>query len=196
MAGNGLPVGDRVAAGLATRMAGEGNCGTPGFPTVVDLSEGGQGLIPHPLAPGASLTAKLPGYLAAHPDVTTVAIEIGMNDLWNPAATVAAFAAAYTALIAAARAQVPGLRVIVCTVTPLGAAHPQVAARDPLRRQYNSWLLSASCPADAVARWDEQVDCWPRIGRLDPAYDSGDHMHPNAYGALRLFRAIPLDQVR
>jgi lysophospholipase L1-like esterase len=55
----------------------------------------------------------------------------------------------------------------------------------------NRWIRT-SREFDAVIDFDAAVRDPANPERLLPAYDSGDHLHPNDTGAAALARAVPL----
>ncbi|EFL03484.1 predicted protein [Streptomyces sp. SPB78] len=49
---------------------------------------------------------------------------------------------------------------------------------------------------DAVVDFDRVIRDPGRAGRLLPAYDSGDHLHPSAEALARMADAVDLDALR
>ncbi|MDR3508347.1 MAG: SGNH/GDSL hydrolase family protein [Caulobacteraceae bacterium] len=100
---------------------------------------------------------------------------------------------AYQGLIRRAHAR--GLRVIGVTLAPCGPnpespgyASPRNAA---LRQAVNQWIRTSGA-FDAVIDADAALRDPADPGRLRPAYDSGDHLHPNQAGYEALAQAVDL----
>lgn len=124
----------------------------------------------------------------------------GINDIGLPAAlglpaeevTAAQITDAYIALTAQAHAR--GIKVVVGTLTPAGgAAAPSYgsADADAKRQVVNQWIR-ASAAFDAVVDFDLALRDPAQPSRLLPAYDSGDHIHPNDAGYLAMANAVNL----
>lgn len=90
-----------------------------------------------------------------------------------------------------ARARTRGLQVIGATLLPF-EGHPYfTTARDAVRQRANAWIRTAGA-WDAVVDFDAALRDPGRPTRLLPAYDGGDHLHPNDAGYEAMARAIPL----
>ena len=63
--------------------------------------------------------------------------------------------------------------------------------KEAVRQKVNAWY-SAAVEFDGVIDFDEAVRDPSRPARLLPAYDSGDHVHPNDAGYIATGNAIPL----
>lgn len=64
-------------------------------------------------------------------------------------------------------------------------------ARETARQQVNSWIRTSGT-FDAVLDFDAAIRDPAQPGRLLPAYDGGDHLHPNDAGFDAIARSIPL----
>jgi lysophospholipase L1-like esterase len=90
-----------------------------------------------------------------------------------------------------AEAHAANLRIFGATILPFAGARYWTAAGERKREAVNRWILTSGAfdgvidTAGAVA---DPVD--PE--RLNPAYDSGDHLHPNDAGYRAIANAIPL----
>jgi lysophospholipase L1-like esterase len=118
---------------------------------------------------------------------------IGINDiLYSPASNpipADALQAGWLQLIARARTR--GMQVIGATLPPY-EGHPYfTTARDAVRQQANAWIRTSGA-WDAVADFDAVLRDPSRPTRLLPAYDGGDHLHPNDSGYEAMARSIPL----
>jgi lysophospholipase L1-like esterase len=88
-----------------------------------------------------------------------------------------------------ARAKRAGLRVLVATVPP-AALIPTVDR--PNQLAVNSWILTHTA-RDDVVNLATTLDDPSNPGELNPAYDSGDHVHPNALGDRAIGDSVSLD---
>jgi lysophospholipase L1-like esterase len=118
---------------------------------------------------------------------------IGINDIvYSPSAnTIPAedLAAGYQQLIA--RARMRGLRAIGATLTPFEGHVYYTPAREAVRQRVNDWIRNAGA-WDAVADFDLALRDPAQPTRLNPAYDGGDHLHPNDAGYHTMAHAVPL----
>jgi lysophospholipase L1-like esterase len=119
---------------------------------------------------------------------------IGINDIvYSPSAnTISAdeLAAGYQQLIA--RANLAGLRAIGATLTPFGGQAYYTPAREAARQQINAWIRGSGA-WDGVVDFDLALRDPAQTNRLNPAYDSGDHLHPNDAGYQAMAQAVPLN---
>ena len=139
------------------------------------------------------------------PGVRTVILEEGSNDIWDsrnipacgvtPAVTAQQLIHGYQALIRAAHAR--GIRVVGATILPFKASYEQpadFAQAEAIRQAVNHWILTSG-QYDAVVDFAAVVADPADPQQLNPAYDSGDHLHPNDAGYRALADAIPLRQL-
>jgi lysophospholipase L1-like esterase len=92
-----------------------------------------------------------------------------------------------------ARAHAKGVRIFGATITPNGGYDwPFHSATGEQKRQaVNAWIRSDD-GFDAIVDFDRIVRDPVRPDRLLPAFDSGDHMHPNDAGYKAMAAAIDL----
>lgn len=83
------------------------------------------------------------------------------------------------------------MRVIAGTVLPDGSHIGYSAARERLRRRVNAWIR-ATHAVDGVIDWDRVMRDPRHPARLNPAYDSGDGLHPNNRGYRVMGVAVSL----
>jgi lysophospholipase L1-like esterase len=118
---------------------------------------------------------------------------IGINDIvYSPSSnTISAdeLIAGYLQLIA--RARLRGLRAIGATITPFEGQAYYTPAREAARQRANDWIRNGGA-WDAVVDFDQVLRDPAQPGRLNPAYDSGDHLHPNDAGYQLMAQAVPL----
>lgn len=130
-----------------------------------------------------------------------VLLHLGTNDLGLPG-TLAdpAEAANAVALIQgqrqlAARMREQGLRVVASTLAPFArttlAKGYHTPAKEKVRVAVNEWLRAHASEFDGLLDFDRVLRDPAHPDRLRPAYDSGDHLHPNDAGYAALARAFP-----
>jgi lysophospholipase L1-like esterase len=132
-------------------------------------------------------------------------VQIGTDDIGHPGTgtipvseTVTAqdLIDGYRQLIARAREK--AITVYGATLTPFeGASVPgySTPAKEAVRDAVNNWIRSSD-EFDGVIDFDRAVRDPAHPARLLPAYDSGDHLHPNELGMQAMADAIALDLFR
>ena len=93
------------------------------------------------------------------------------------------------------RAHAAGLRVVGGTLTAPAGSGYGMPSKQAERQIVNDWLRQfAGQPGgfDAVIDFDAAVRDPAQPERLRPAYDSGDHMHPNDAGYRAMAEAIDI----
>ena len=93
-----------------------------------------------------------------------------------------------------ARAHARGIKVIGATLLPRGGTEfpaPPTPAANAKRDAVNAWIRNSGA-FDAVVDWDKTMGDPSRPDHLSPAYDSGDHLHPNDAGYRAMAEAIDL----
>jgi lysophospholipase L1-like esterase len=137
------------------------------------------------------------------PNAAAVVILIGINDLGHAGGpetpeyvSVQQMTDALSQM--AVRAHDRGLRVYAATLTPFkGTVFENYYSdeKEERRMAINAWIRQA--PAfDGVFDFDKALEDPERPGWLLPAYDLGDHLHPNAAGAAAMAASIPLDTLK
>jgi lysophospholipase L1-like esterase len=95
------------------------------------------------------------------------------------------------------RLHAAGLRVLLGTLTPFGASRAAgLRAAEASRLQVNRWIRAGGGGADGTADFDAAVRDAADPTRLDPRYDSGDHLHPGAAGRRAMAGAVDLGALR
>ena len=89
------------------------------------------------------------------------------------------------------RAHASGIKVFVATMTPFAGSVYYDSSKDQVRQAANNWIRSSGEP-DAVIDFDRVLRDPGAPGRLLPAYDSGDHLHPNNTGYQVMGNTVPL----
>ena len=66
------------------------------------------------------------------------------------------------------------------------------AEKEQVRQEVNAWIRSSK-EFDAVIDFDRVLRDPAHPARVLPAYDSGDHLHPNDAGMQAMADAVPLE---
>ena len=150
---------------------------------------------------GPSALVRLDRDVLAQPGVRFLIVLLGINDIGHPGSAAPAneevsaeqITAGYRQFIERARAK--GIRVFAGTLLPFedttiaGFYSPEKEAK---RQAVNAWIRTSGA-FDGVIDFDKAVRDPARAARMLPAYDSGDHLHPNDAGMAAMANAIPLD---
>lgn len=154
---------------------------------------------------GKATLARFDRDVLAQPGVEYMIVLIGINDIGHPGTgtipaseepTLNDMIAGYRQLIA--RAHEKGITVFGGTLTPFegtifpGYYSPQ---KEALRQAVNQWIRSSG-EFDAVIDFEAAVRDPARPTRMLPAFDAGDHLHPNDAGMQAMANAIPLEIFR
>jgi len=128
-----------------------------------------------------------------------VIVWIGLNDLAGPGGIFPASETASVEDVASGlrqlvgRAHEHGLKIIGCTISPMGGNTrlkgfdtPQHEAQ---RVALNQWIRTSGV-FDGVIDADRVLRDPNQPTRLLPAYDTGDHLHPNKAGGAAVAKAI------
>jgi lysophospholipase L1-like esterase len=154
---------------------------------------------------GRAALARFERDVLATAGVRHLVVFIGINDIGYPgtgavpipeAATPDGLIAGYRQLID--RAHEKGIAVYGATLTPFeGTRLPGyfTARKERVRQAVNHWIRSGG-KFDGVIDFDRALRDPRRPSRLLPAYDSGDHLHPNDAGMQAMAEAIPLQLFR
>jgi lysophospholipase L1-like esterase len=147
---------------------------------------------------GRSALGRFDRDVLAQPGARHVVVLLGVNDLGHPGTT-APVAETVTAeeIIAAhrqliTRAHAAGLSIHGGTILPfkgdtLGFYSP---ANEAKRQAVNRWIRTSG-EYDTVIDFDAALRDRSDPQRLDAAYDSGDHLHPNDAGMAAMAAAVP-----
>ncbi|MFC4929752.1 SGNH/GDSL hydrolase family protein [Massilia sp. GCM10023247] len=202
---------DLLALRLQTTRDQAGNTGLRALNSrlgVVNRGIGGNRLLRDPGTQplfGRAALARFDRDVLATAGVRYLIVLIGINDIGHPGSGSAPASEAVTAqdLIAGyrqliARAHAKGIPVYGATLTPFeGTVFPgyYTPQKETVREAVNNWIRSSD-EFDAVIDFDRAVRDPAHPTRMLPAYDSGDHLHPNDLGMQAMANAIPLELFR
>ena len=142
------------------------------------------------------------------PGVTSCIVQVGLNDIGlagtvldpeNPVPAATVLINAYRQLLQMAREQ--GIRMTGVTLVPLrgtgeyGIEHFYQPEKEVVRQEVNHWMRTSG-EFDAVIDSDLLVRDPKCIQQLSAQYDSGDHLHLNHEGHLRVAQSVPLAVIR
>lgn len=128
---------------------------------------------------GIDALARLDSDVLSQSGVVTAIVLLGINDIqekphqYDPARIEQGLAQIVT------QAHVRGLRVMGCTLTPYQGWFAYEAAGEATRLAVNEFIRRSGT-FDGIADFDAALRDPQDVHRLLPAYDSGDHLHPNA----------------
>jgi lysophospholipase L1-like esterase len=160
-------------------------------PGVVDEGIAGNRVLNDSVCFGVDLLSRLDRDVFSQPDVRTVVLLEGINDLGfsqepnsgctapNTEVSVAQLIAAYRQVIDRAHAR--GIRIYGGTLMPAQGFEYWNAAAEQKRRQVNAWIRGAHA-FDGVIDFAAVMSYPGHPELIDPKYDSGDHLHPNDGG--------------
>ncbi len=149
---------------------------------------------------GPNALARYSRDILSQPGLEYVIVLEGINDIGQPgsfqpasqAVSAEDIIAAHRQLIA--RAHEKGVRIIGATLTPFeGTIFPgYFTPEGEAKRQLVNNFIRTSGEYDGVIDFDAAVRDPARPGRMLPAYDSGDHLHPGDAGYQAMANAIDL----
>jgi lysophospholipase L1-like esterase len=129
------------------------------------------------------------------PGVRDVILMEGINDIGNNAGpngtplTAQDLIDGYRGLIAQAHAA--GVRIIGATMLPDSGNGYYSASAEAIRQAANNWIRTSGA-FDGVVDFDKVMQDPSNPVAMNPAYDSGDHLHPNAAGMRAMANSIDL----
>ncbi len=138
---------------------------------------------------GASAQARFLADTAGLSGARYVILLEGINDIGYTLTPAGAIIAGYEHLIAAAHAA--GLKIFGATLTPFQGSVYYSAAGDADREAVDRWIRTSGA-FDGVIDFDQALRDPADPLRLRPAYDSGDHLHPDDAGYQAMADAISL----
>jgi lysophospholipase L1-like esterase len=193
-------LGERLQADAATRHLGVVSVAISGNRMLHNSASPTGAAAPNPQW-GQSLLTRFDRDVRGQAGVAHVIVFIGLNDIAGPggfyppseAVTVEELIAGYRQLIA--RARESGLTIQACTLPPLQGNTTlkgyDTPANEARRVAFNQWIRSSG-EFDGVIDVDLLLRDPSQPKRLLPAYDSGDHLHPNTAAGRVIANAIDL----
>jgi lysophospholipase L1-like esterase len=155
------------------------------------------GINPANLVAGRSILERFDRDVLATAGVRYMTLLIGINDIGNSPNTnpipAADLIAGYRQVIA--RAHAKGIAVFGATLTPFEGAGYYSPEKEVVRQAVNNWIRGSD-EFDAVIDFDLATRDPSHPTRFLPAYDSGDHLHPNDLGYQAMGNAVPLTLFR
>ncbi|MDV4264326.1 SGNH/GDSL hydrolase family protein [Acinetobacter seifertii] len=157
---------------------------------------------------GDSVLKRLNSEVFQYSGVKSLIVLIGINDISWPSTAFAskqqipsfeALTEGYQRVVREAHQQ--GMQVIGATLLPFSGALPNTPLdnyyqpnKDELRQRINQWIRT-SHTFDGVIDLDNGLKDPKHPDRLNPIYDSGDHLHPNDHGNQHMAELVQLDQI-
>ena len=197
---------DLLAARLrAARLdRGIANLGVSGNRLLHDPNPAaGSGAVAYAAYFGQSALRRFDRDVLAQPGARFLIVLLGVNDLGHPGTTAPAdevvtaddLIGGYRQLIA--RAHEAGLRVFGATILPFKDDTLGFYSEENERKRStaNRWIRTGG-EYDGVVDFDKAMRDPADPLRLNPAYDSGDHLHPNDPGMAAMADAVPLGLFR
>lgn len=191
--GAGADTYSRYPDELAERLGGR--------KAVLNAGIGGNRVLTDSDCVGDKATKRFKADVLSQPRVRTVIILEGINDIGlselefppcftkGPRVTAAELIAGHRELIRQARAA--GVRVIGATMLPYKGAGYYTDAGEAVRDAVNTWIRTSG-EYDAVVDFDKVMASPDDPDVLNPAYDSGDKLHPGPAGYKAMADAIDL----
>lgn len=157
---------------------------------------------------GDSALERLEKEVFQYSGVKTLIVLVGINDISWPGTAFApkqqiptfeALTQGYKRIIEEAHRQ--GIQVIGATLLPFSGALPNTPLdnyyqpnKDELRQRINHWIRT-SHTFDGVLELEQGLKDPKHPDRLNPIYDSGDHLHPNDRGNQQMANLVDLKQL-
>jgi lysophospholipase L1-like esterase len=177
-------------------------------PGVVDEGISGNRLLNNSSCYGVSGEARFERDALSQPDVKTVILLQGINDIGfagetdtgcytptNQSVTAAQIEAGYRDLIAMAHAR--GVKIYAGTLMPFAGSNPTyggyfgTAYGETLREQVNDWIRTSHA-FDGVIDFAKATQDPYNPQYLNPVYNSGDSLHPGDVGYEAMADTVPL----
>jgi lysophospholipase L1-like esterase len=160
--------------------------------SVVDEGIAGNQVLKDTGIAGVNALARLDRDVLAQQGVRDVILLEGVNDIGASQATADQLIAAYQQIIAQVHTR--GLRIFGGTLTPYQGAFYWTPAGEQTREAVNHFVLTSGA-FDGVIDFAHATADPANPLVFDPAFDSGDHLHPNDAGYQAMANAINLGRL-
>jgi lysophospholipase L1-like esterase len=161
---------------------------------VLNAGIGGNRILLSYLYFGIDALARIDGDVLSQSGARTVIVLLGINDIQQLPHQNDPQRIELGLRQIAGQAHARGMRVMGCTITPYEGWMNYNAAGERARLAVNAWIRHSGV-FDGVTDFDAAVRDPNDPHRLLPAYDSGDHLHPNAAGHRAMAAAIDLSKL-
>lgn len=157
---------------------------------------------------GDSALKRLNSEVFQYSGVKTLIVLVGINDISWPGTAFApkqqipsfeALTEGYKRIVDEAHRQ--GIQVIGATLLPFSGALPNTPLdnyyqpnKDQLRQRINHWMKTSKT-FDGLLDLEQGLKDSKHSDRLNPIYDSGDHLHPNDRGNQQMANLVDLNQL-
>ena len=158
--------------------------------SVVDEGIAGNQVLRDAGIAGVNALARLDRDVLEQPGARDVILLEGVNDIGASHATADQLIQAYEQIIAQVHAR--GLRIFGATLTPFQGAFYWTPAGEQTRETVNNWILTSGA-FDGVIDFAKATADPSNPLVFNPAFDSGDHLHPNDAGYQAMANAINLE---
>ena len=171
-------------------------------PAVVNAGIGGNQLLGNLI--GRSALQRFESDILKTPGISHLVVFIGINDIGaggrttldgtvRPMVTTQELIDGYIQITARAHEQ--GITVFGATLLPFRDSLFFLEEKEAVRLAVNHWIRTSG-NFDAVIDFEIALRSPTEFGRLNPTFDSGDSMHPNALGQQALGESVPLGLFR
>jgi lysophospholipase L1-like esterase len=92
------------------------------------------------------------------------------------------------------QAHAVGVKIIGGTILPYAGAQYYTPEGEQVRQAVNQWIRTSGA-FDGVIDFDKAMQDPRNPPALNPAYDSGDHLHPNDAGYQAMANAVNIAQL-
>ncbi|HEX3477683.1 MAG TPA: GDSL-type esterase/lipase family protein [Kofleriaceae bacterium] len=141
---------------------------------------------------GPSGLNRLGEHVFDQPGVRTVIVELGLNDIFQHDDSPEAIVAGLQQI--AVELHQHGLRVLLSTLVPATGDPSWTPVREATRQAVNQYVRTTR-DADGVVDLDLALRDPANPAQLNPAFDGGDHVHPNAQGNMAIAAIVPLSRL-
>jgi lysophospholipase L1-like esterase len=140
---------------------------------------------------GVPALARLDRDVFTQVGVRSVILLEGVNDIGFGASAAEIISADQQVIV---QAHARGLRIFGATITPFGGSIIEAPGREQTRLDVNHWIMTSHA-FDGVIDFAAAVADPASPAALLPAFDSGDHLHPNDAGCQAMADAVNLSML-